>query len=132
MCRRIRRRIGTWLGVAALLCQILLPFGVAQLADATVPDALAPATQSEHYHDPGLANSLGPDWISGHSHAGDMPASRVRLDLAYLTPFTVVDPPAAPAVVVRWVAFVPDRMIPAPPGAESFTRPLPRAPPLPA
>jgi len=132
MCRRIRRRIGTWLGVAALLCQILLPFGVAQLADATVPDALAPATQSEHYHDPGLANSLGPDWISGHSHAGDMPAGRVRLDLAYLTPFTVVDPPAAPAVVVRWVAFVPDRMIPAPPGAESFIRPLPRAPPLPA
>ncbi len=61
MCRRIRRRIGTWLGVAALLCQILLPFGVAQLADATVPDALAPATQSEHYHDPGLANSPTPE-----------------------------------------------------------------------
>ncbi len=132
MYRGIRRGIATWLGVAALLCQILLAFGVAQLADPTVPEALAPATQSEHYHDPGLANSLGLDWISGHSHAGDMPAGRVRLDLACLTPFTVVDPPAAPAVVVRWVAFVPDRMIPAPAGAESFTRPLPRAPPLPA
>src|SRR5229473_3373092 len=101
MCRRIRRRIGTWLGVAALLCQILLPFGVAQLADAAVPGALAPATQSEHYHDPGLANSLGSDWISGHFHAGDLPSGRVRIDLAYLTPFTVIDPPAAPAVAVR-------------------------------
>src|SRR6266852_2633934 len=102
MCRRIRRRIGTWFGVAALLCQILLPFGVAQLADAAGSGVLARAPQSEHYHDPGLAHSLGPDWISGHSHAGDMPSGRVRLDLAYLTPFTVIDPPVAPAVVVHW------------------------------
>ncbi len=129
MCRGIRRGIATWLGIAALLCQILLPFGVAQLADATRPGWLA---QAAHYHDPALANALGPDWVSGHSHAGDTPSGRVRLDLAYLTPFTVMDPPARPAVVLHWVAFVADRMAPAPSGADSFTRPLPRAPPLPA
>jgi len=132
MRRGTQLGIATWLGVAALLCQILLPFGVAQLADATRPGGLVPATHSEHQHDPGLANSLGPDWASGHSHAGDTPSGRVRLDLAYLTPFTVMDPPAAPVVVVHWIALVADRMAPAPASAESFTRPLPRAPPLPA
>ena len=138
MWARLRRTVGSWLGVAGLLCQILLPFGLAELADTTGLGGLAQAAHHEdqrhqhHHHDPGLANALGPDWGSGHSHAGDMPTGRVRLDLAYLTPFMVVDPPAAPAVVVRWVAFVPERMIPAPAGAESFTRPLPRAPPLPA
>src|SRR6266567_8772540 len=131
MYRGIRRGIATWLGVAALLCQILLPFGVAQLADAIGPGGLAQTTQNAHHHDPALANSLGPDWVSGHSHAGDTPFGRVRVDLAYLTPFTVMDPPAAPAAVVHWVAFVADRMASAPSGADSFTRPLPRAPPLP-
>ena len=132
MRRRLRRGIGTWLGVAALLCQILLPFGVARLAEATDPGAMGRAARHDHYHDPGLAGSLGPDWASGHSHAGDTPSGRVRLDLAYLTPFTVMDPPAAPVVVVHWIALVADRMAPAPASAESFTRPLPRAPPLPA
>jgi hypothetical protein len=134
MCGRTRRGIGAWLGVAALLCQILLPFGLAQLADATGSGFSRQAAHHEHHHhhDPNLVNSLGPDWASGHSHAGDTPSTRVRLELGYLTPFAVFDPPAAPAVGVRWAAFVPDRMAPAPAGADSFTRPLPRAPPLPA
>jgi hypothetical protein len=132
MCRRIRRGIATWLGVAALLCQILLPFGLARLADATDPGRSKQAAHTGHHHDPDLANSLGPGWASGHSHAGDTPSGRVRLDLADLTPFTLVDPPQAPAVVLHWIAFVPDRMAPAPSGADSFSRPLPRAPPLPA
>jgi len=132
MFGRFRRDIGTWLGVAALFCQILLPFGVAQLVDATDCGSLAPAANTEHYHDPSLANVLGPDWASRHSHAGDTSSGRVRLDLASLTPFAILNPPAAPAVALRWVEFVPDRMAPAPAGADSFTRPLPRAPPLPA
>jgi hypothetical protein len=130
MCRRIRRGVGTWLGVAALLCQILLPLGLAQLADTTGPGVLAQAANTEHYHDPSLANALGSDWLSGHSHAGDTSSSRVRLDLASLTPFAVLDPPEAPAMTLRWVEFIPDRMAPAPSGADSFSRPLPRAPPL--
>lgn len=132
MFRRFRRDIGTWLGVAALLCQILLPIGVARLADATGGGSLAPAANTEHYHDPGLATALGTGWISGHSHAGDTSYGRVRVDLAYLTPFAAMNPPEAPVVALHWVAFVPDRMAPAPSGADSFSRPLPRAPPLPA
>jgi|SRR5579864_8394115 hypothetical protein len=132
MCYRIRRGIGIWLGVAALLCQVFLPFGLSRLADKTCPWLLVQAAHHEHHHDPDLANSLGSDWISGHSHAGEKSSSRVRLDLASLTPFAVFDPPEAPAVAVRWVAFLPDRMAPAPSGADSFSRPLPRAPPLPA
>lgn len=132
MCRRIRRGIAIWLGVAALVCQILLPFAVAQLADTPRLGLSERAAHTEHHHDPGLANSLGPDWASGHSHAGDTTTGRVRLDLGYLTPFAVIDQPARPAVRVHWAAFVADRMAPAPSGADSFTRPLPRAPPLPA
>jgi hypothetical protein len=130
MFRRFRREIGTSLAVASVLCQILLPFGIARLADATGGGSLAPAANTEHHHDPGLANALGPGWISGHSHAGDTSSGRVRLDLAYLTPFVVLDPPEVPVVALRWVALVPDRMAPAPSGADSFSRPLPRAPPL--
>ncbi len=122
------RRIATWVGVAALLCQVFVPLGLARLADATGLGLSAP---SEHYHDPSLANSLGPDWISGHSHAGDTPSSRIRLDLAYLTPFTVIGPPVSPAVLLHWVAFVADGMAPTPSATDSFSRPLPRAPPLP-
>ena len=132
MCRRIRRGIGTWLGVAALLCQVFLPLGLAQLADAQGLGSLAQAAQSEHYHDPDLANSLGPDWVCGHSHAGGAPSARVRFDLAHLTPFTVMDPPESPAVVMHWAAFDADPMAPAPAAADSFSRPQPRAPPLPA
>src|SRR5579864_6708307 len=117
-----RRGIGIWLGVVALLCQILLPLGVARLADAAGLGSLAPAANTEHYHDPDLANALGPDWISGHSHAGDKSSGRIRLDLASLTPFAVLNPPEAPAVAMRWVEFVPDRMAPVPSGADSFTR----------
>ncbi|MGC2413433.1 MAG: hypothetical protein WA459_12145 [Stellaceae bacterium] len=127
---RVWRHIATWVGVAALLCQILLPFGLARLENSGVPGELAQAAQDQHYHDPGLANSLGRDWILGHSHAGDTPSGRVRFDLAYLTPFAVVDPPEAPAVFVHWAAFIADRMAPAPSASDGFTRPLPRAPPL--
>ena len=132
MCRRIRRGIATWLGVVALLSQILLPFAVARLADTPGLGLSQRAAHTEHHHDPRLANSHGPDWAAGHSHAGDTPTGRVRFDLGYLTPFAITDPPAGPAIRVHWVAFVADRMAPAPAGADSFTRPLPRAPPLPA
>jgi hypothetical protein len=129
MYRRIRRAIGTWLGLAALLCQVCLPFGLARLADE---GGLGLSAHNEHYHDPGLANALGRDWTSRHSHAGDTPSSRVRLDLAYLTPFTVMDPPALPEVRSHGLAFVANWMAPAPSAADAFSRPPPRAPPLPA
>ena len=127
---RLRRGVGTWLGVAALLCQILLPFGVARLAETTDPGSTGQAAHHEHYHDPGLADSLGPDLASRHSHAGDTPAFRVRLHLADLTPFTDLHRPESPAVALRWVPFVAEWIAPAPSGADSFTHPLPRAPPL--
>jgi len=106
--------------------------GLARLADAASCGVLAQASQDEHYHDPSLANSLGSDWAVEHSHLGDTPSSRIRFDLAYLTPFAVVSPPEAPAVLVHWVAFLAERMLPAPAASDGFIRPLPRAPPLPA
>jgi hypothetical protein len=130
MCRPIRHEIAAWLGVAALFCQLLLPFGVLQ---RTGPGWSEEAAHHEHHHhDPGLLNALGPDGAFRHSHLGDTPAPRVRVDLGYLTPFTVLDPPQSLAVALRWVEFVADRMAPAPSGADSFSRPLPRAPPPPA
>jgi hypothetical protein len=132
MYPRIWRRLAAWIGVAALVCQVFLPLGLARLADAAGCGALAQAAQSEHYHDPSLANALGPDWIAGHSHAGGAPSSRVRFDLGHLTPFAVISPPEAPVVLLHWVPFVADRMAPAPAASDGFTRPLPRAPPLPA
>lgn len=115
----------------ALLCQVFLPLGLARLAEVADCGVLAQAPQSVHYHDPSLANSLGPDWIAGHSHAGDTPSSRVRFDLGHLPPFAVISPPEAPAVLLHWVVFVADRMAPVPSAGDDFTRPLPRAPPLP-
>jgi hypothetical protein len=132
MYPRVWRRAATWIGVVALLCQVFLPVGLTRLAAVSECGALAQAAQNEHYHDPSLANSLGPDWLAGHSHAGDKPSSRVRFDIAHLTPFAVISPPEAPAVLFHWVAFVADRMAPAPSASDGFTRPLPRAPPLPA
>lgn len=133
MSPRVWRRVAAWVGVAALLCPVFLPLGVARLADAAGCGVLALAAQNdEHYHDPSLANSLGPDWAAEHSHLGDTPSSRIRFDLAYLTPFAVISPPEAPAVLTRWAAFLADRMPPAPAAGDGFTRPLPRAPPLPA
>ena len=127
MCRRTRHEIAAWLGVAALLCQILLPFAVAQRAG--FGRSAQAAHEEHHHHDPGLANSLGSDGASRHSHLGGTPSARVRVDLGYLTPFAILNPPEVPPVALRWVEFVPDRMAPAPSGADSFTRPLPRAPP---
>jgi hypothetical protein len=132
MSPRNWRRIAAWVGVAALLCQVFLPLGLARLADAADRGVLAQAAQNDHYHDPGLANALGPDGIATHSHAGDTPSSRVRFDLGHLTPFAVVSPPEAPAVVLPWITVAADRMAPAPTQSDGFTRPLPRAPPLPA
>jgi hypothetical protein len=129
MARRIRHVVATWAAVAALLCQILLPFGVVQLAGAVAVGASAQRAPAAHYHDPGLAKSLGCDWLLGHSHAGDPPAGRVRFDCGYLTPFAAINPPTEPAVLVRWAAFAADRAAPASPAANSFSRPLPRAPP---
>src|SRR5579863_2333772 len=108
------RRVAAWVGVAALFCQVLLPLGLARLADAAGCGVLTQAAQDEHYHDPSLANALGPDWVLGHSHAGDTPSRRIRFDLAYLTPFAVISPPEALAAPVYWVAFLADWMPPAP------------------
>src|ERR1041385_7429872 len=125
---RVWRRFAAWIGVAALLCQVFLPLGLARLADPVERGVLARAAQNDHSPDPGLANALGADRIAGPSHAGDTPSSRVRFDLGHLTPFAVITPPVAPAVALHWVAFVADPVTTAPAGSDGFTRPLPRAP----
>jgi hypothetical protein len=126
---RIRREIATWLAVAALLFQVFLPFGLA--ADPGVGDPGAFEERDHHYHDPGLANSYGRDWAFRHSHTGGSRACPLRLDLASAPPFMVIDPPALPAVALRWAAFAAVWMASAPSAADAFSRPLPRAPPSP-
>ena len=118
------------MAVAALLYQALLSFALAAGPGVADPRALLEA--GYHYHDPGLANSRGRDGTSRHSHTEGSPSCQSRLDLAYATPFAVIDPPALPAVALHWVACVGAWMAPAPSAAEAFSRPLPRAPPLPA
>jgi hypothetical protein len=127
---RIRRAVATWVAVAALLFQVFLPFGLAAGPGVDGPGTLLEA--DHHYHDPGLANAYGRDWASRHSHTGGGPSCRLRLDLAYAPPFTAINPPALPAAALHWVAFVADWMASAPSADEAFSRPLPRAPPLPA
>ena len=129
MRQRFRRRVATWAGVAALLCQILLPFGVAQFVGPTDGGGSLQAVSSAHYHDPRLVNVLGCDWRLGHSHAGDPPSGRVNVDHGCLTPFVAVNPPAEPMVLVRWLAYAADRTAPVHLAAVGFSRPLPRAPP---
>jgi hypothetical protein len=124
---RIRRGIATWAAVAALLLPIFLPYGLAAGQAAGWPQALL---ETDHHHDPGLANSYGRDWIPRHQHTGGSSFCRLRIGLANAPPFTVVDAPALPAMALHWVAFVADRMAPAPSAADAFSRPLPRAPPL--
>jgi hypothetical protein len=124
----IRRRIASWVAVAALICQVVLPFELA--AEAGVDGSAVSLEANQHYHDPSLANSLGADWASRHSHTGGSCLCRIWLDLAYIPPLTVVDPPASPAVNLSWVVVDTEWTAPAPPAAESFSRPLPRAPPL--
>ena len=127
---RTRRAVATWTAVAALLFQVLLPFALA--AGEGVRGTAAPLEAALHHHAPGLETSLGGGWSSRHSHTGSSPADLLRVDLAYATPFTVVNPPALPPVAWCWVAFVADWMASAPAAVDAFSRPLPRAPPLPA
>lgn len=123
----IRRKIAAWVAVAALLFQVFLPYGLAAAPGAGRPETLLGA--DHHHHDPGLANSYGRNGASRHSHTGGS-SSRPRIDIANAPPFTVIDAPALPAVALHWAAFVPDWITPAPSGADGFSRPLPRAPPL--
>jgi hypothetical protein len=130
---RIRRTVATWVGVAALICQVFLPFGhnpVAELLGLDCPGLV----EATHHHDADdFANLAGREQPLRHSHHHEHQRScPVCLDLQFAAPLFVVDPPALPAVGFHWVAFVADWMAPAPTAAESFSRPLPRAPPLPA
>jgi hypothetical protein len=124
----IRRRVASWVAVAALICQVVLPFELA--AEPGVDGSAASLEATRHYHDPGLANSLGPDWASRHSHTGGNCLCRIRLDLAYIPLFAVIEPPASPAINLSWVVIDAEWIAAAPPAADSFSRPLPRAPPL--
>ena len=127
MSYRIRRGIATWAAVATLLFLAILPYGLAAAPGAGCPEALL---ETDHRHDPGLANSYGRDWAPRHNHTGGSSSCRLRIDLAAAPPFTVVDAPALPAMALHWVAFDADWMAPAPSAADAFSRPLPRAPPL--
>lgn len=126
---RMGRGVATWLAVAALLFQVFLPFGFAAGPGVDAPGALS--EPDYHYHDSGLANSYGRDWAFRHSHTGGSLPCPLRFDLACAPPFTILDPPAAPAVALHWVAFATVWMASAPSVAEAFSRPLPRAPPPP-
>jgi hypothetical protein len=131
---RIRRRVATWVGVAALFCQVFLPFGhnpLAELLGIECP-GLVEATAHRHPTADDLAGGSDrqqPLRHSDHEHQRSCP---VCLDLQYATPLITVDPPALPAVALHWVAFAVDWMAPAPSAADAFSHPLPRAPPLPA
>jgi hypothetical protein len=131
---RIRREVATWAALAALICQVLLPFGhnpVAELLGINCP-GLVEATHHHQADADDLANLAGrgqPLPNSDHQHQRSCP---VCLDLQFATPLSVVDPPAQPALAWHWVAFAADWIAPAPSAAEAFSRPLPRAPPLPA
>lgn len=129
LVRRIGRGIATWMAVAALLFQVLLPFAIAAALGADCPGA---ALEAGHHHDPGMANSHGRDGLSRHSHTGGSTTCHLRLDVAYASPFAVINPSASPALALHWIAFVGDWIASAPSGAAAFSRPLPRAPPLPA
>jgi hypothetical protein len=134
MGHRIRRRVATWVGVTALFCQVLLPFGHNPLAELLGIDCPGLLEATAHHHPAAdeLANGSGPQQPlrpADHEHQRSCP---VCLDLQYATPLIAVDPPALPAVALHWVAFAADWVAPAPSTADTFSRPLPRAPPLPA
>src|SRR5580765_2699470 len=129
---RVRGGVATWIALAALLFQVLLPFELAAGPGAGCPGALPQAGHHghDHHHDPGLANSHGRDWNSRHSHTGGSSSCCLRFDVAYASPFTAVTPPALPAVALQWVAFVADWRASPPSAVDAFSRPLPRAPPV--
>jgi hypothetical protein len=131
---RIRRGAATWAAFAALICQIFLPFGhnpVAALIGIDCP-GLVEAASHRHADADTLADRSGreqPARPADHDHQHSCP---VCLDLQYAPPLSVVDAPALPTVALHWVSFVVDWVAPAPSAAEAFSRPLPRAPPVPA
>ena len=131
---RIRRGAATWAAVVALLCQVFLPFGhnpVAELLGIDCP-GLVEATAHHHPDADDLAGPSGREQPLRHSNHQHQRSCAVCLDLQYATPLIVVDAPALPAMALHWVTFVADWMAPAPSAADAFSRPLPRAPPLPA
>ena len=123
---RIGRAVATLVAVAVLLVQVFLPYGLAAGPGAGCPETML---ETDHHHDPGLANSYGRDWAPRHHHTGGSSSCRLRIDLAAAPPFMVVDPPALPAMALHWVSVVANWTAPAP-STEAFSRPLPRAPPL--
>src|SRR5216683_1189738 len=113
---RIRRELAAWAAVATLLVQVFLPYGLAAGPGVGAPGTLL---EADHHHDPGLANSYGRDRAPRHHHTGGSSSCRLWIDLANAPPFTVVDPPALPAVALHWVPFVADWIAPAPSAADA-------------
>lgn len=134
MGHRIRREIAAWAGAVALICLVFLPFGhnpVAELLGIECPGLVE--ALPEHHHDAdNFAGGSGGQQPLRHPHHEQHRSCAVCLDLQLAAPLIVVDPPALPAVPLQWVAFRADWMAPAPEAADAFSRPLPRAPPLPA
>jgi len=129
---RIRRGVVTWVGAVALICQVFLPFGhnpVAELLGIDCPGLVAAIPDRHHDADRFTDGSGGPQ---PHPHHQQQRSRLVSLDPQFAAPLFIVDPPALPAVPLCWVAFRADWMAPAPSAADNFSRPLPRAPPLPA
>jgi hypothetical protein len=125
---RVGRGVATWIAVGALLLQVLLPFAIAAGPGADCP---VPVPEAGHDHDPGMANSHGRDGLLRHSHTGGSTACHLRLAAAYVPPFAAINPPASPALALYWITLAADWTASAPVVDETFSRPLPRAPPLP-
>jgi hypothetical protein len=134
MSYRIRRGVAIWVGAVALICQVFLPFGhnpVAALLGIDCPGLVE--VIPDHHHDAAnFADRSGGQPPLRHPHHEQQRSCPVCLDLQFVASLIVADPPVLPAAALQWVAFRPDWMAPAPSGADAFSRPLPRAPPLPA
>src|ERR1043166_5756285 len=131
---RIRRAVATWLGVVALICQVFLPFGhnpVAELLGIDCP-GLVEATNDHHHDADQFADRSSGQEPLRHSHHEHQRSCPVCVDLQFAAPLIVVEPPALPMLALHWLAFRADWIAAAPSAAEAFSRPLPRAPPLPA
>ena len=130
---RIRREIAAWAGAVALICFVLLPFGhgpVAELLGIDCP-GLVDAISDHHHDGDNFADRSGGPPPPRHPHHEQQRSCAVCLDLQLAAPLIVVDPPALPAVPLQWLESRADWMAPAPATGDAFSRPLPRAPPLP-
>jgi hypothetical protein len=131
---RIRRAVASWVGAIALICQVFLPFGhnpVAELLGIDCP-GLVEAALDRHHDADQFADRSGGQQPLRHPHHEHQRSCPICLDLQFAAPLIVVDPPALPVIALHWVAFRADWIAAAPSAAETFSHPLPRAPPLPA